>query len=70
MLRFAGFELDLPRAELRGPRGNAIRLRPKTLGLLNLLAGNAGRVVTKQEIMDAVWPNVHVGDYVLADMDT
>jgi DNA-binding winged helix-turn-helix (wHTH) protein/TolB-like protein/Tfp pilus assembly protein PilF len=62
VLRFAGFELDLPRAELRGPDGNAIRLRPKTFGLLNLLAGNAGRVVTKQEIMDAVWPNVHVGD--------
>ena len=46
VLRFAGFELDLPRAELRGPDGNAIRLRPKALGLLNLLAGNAGRVVT------------------------
>jgi DNA-binding winged helix-turn-helix (wHTH) protein/tetratricopeptide (TPR) repeat protein/TolB-like protein len=62
VLRFAGFELDLPRAELRGPDGDAIRLRPKALSLLNLLAGNAGRVVTKQEIMDAVWPNVHVGD--------
>lgn len=62
VLRFAGFELDLPRAELRGPEGNAIRLRPKTLGLLNLLASNAGRVVTKQQIMDVIWPNVHVGD--------
>ena len=62
MLRFAGFELDLPRAELSGPGGNAIKLRPKALGLLNLLATNAGRVVSKQEIMDVVWPNVHVGD--------
>ena len=62
MLRFAGFELDLPRAELRGPDGDAIKLRPKTLGLLNLLASNAGRVVSKREIMETVWPNVHVGD--------
>ena len=62
MLRFAGFELDRPRAELRGPDGQAIKLRPKTLGVLNLLAANAGRVLSKQELMDAVWPNIHVGD--------
>ena len=61
-LRFAGFELDQPRAELRGPGGEAIKLRPKTLGILILLAANAGRVVSKQELMDAVWPNIHVGD--------
>ena len=62
VLRFAGFELDLPRVELRGPNGNAIKLRPKTFSLLNLLASNAGRVVSKHAIMDSVWPNVHVGD--------
>jgi DNA-binding winged helix-turn-helix (wHTH) protein/tetratricopeptide (TPR) repeat protein len=60
--RFAGFELDQQRAELRGPDGEAIKLRPKTLGLLILLAANAGRVVSKQQLMDAVWPNVHVGE--------
>jgi DNA-binding winged helix-turn-helix (wHTH) protein/tetratricopeptide (TPR) repeat protein/TolB-like protein len=62
VLRFAGFELDQRRAELRGPHGEAIKLRPKTLGILILLTANAGRVVTKQELMDAVWPNIHVGD--------
>jgi DNA-binding winged helix-turn-helix (wHTH) protein/tetratricopeptide (TPR) repeat protein len=62
MLRFAGFELDRQRAELRRPDGEAIKLRPKTFGVLNLLAANAGRVLSKQELMDAVWPNVHVGD--------
>jgi DNA-binding winged helix-turn-helix (wHTH) protein/tetratricopeptide (TPR) repeat protein len=60
--RFAGFELDRPRAELRGPDGGAIKLRPKTLAVLTLLAANAGRVLSKQELMDAVWPNIHVGD--------
>lgn len=62
VLRFASFELDLPRAELRGADGNAIKLRPKTFRLLTLLASNAERVVGKHEIMDALWPNVHVGD--------
>jgi DNA-binding winged helix-turn-helix (wHTH) protein/tetratricopeptide (TPR) repeat protein len=62
VLRFAGFELDQARADLRGPDGESIKLRPKTLGILILLASNAGRVVSKQEMMDVVWPNVHVGD--------
>src|ERR1700734_1786456 len=62
VLRFAGFELDRPRAELRGLGGEAIRLRPKTLAVLTLLADNSGRVLSKQELMDAVWPNIHVGD--------
>jgi len=59
---FAGFELDPQRAELRGPDGVAIRLRPKTFEMLRLFAANAGRVVSKQELMEAVWPDVHVGE--------
>jgi DNA-binding winged helix-turn-helix (wHTH) protein/TolB-like protein len=62
VLRFAGFELDRQCAELRGPDGDAIKLRPKALSILILLVANAGRVVNKQELMDAVWPNIHVGD--------
>jgi DNA-binding winged helix-turn-helix (wHTH) protein/tetratricopeptide (TPR) repeat protein len=62
VLRFAGFELDQQRAELRGPDGQPIKLRPKTLGILILLTANTKRVVSKQELMDAVWPNIHVGD--------
>ena len=62
VLRFAGFELDRQRAELRGSGGEVIRLRPKTFAILNLFADNAGRLLSKQELMDAVWPNVHVGD--------
>ncbi|MEH2520786.1 DNA-binding winged helix-turn-helix (wHTH) protein/Flp pilus assembly protein TadD [Bradyrhizobium sp. AZCC 1610] len=62
MLRFSGFELDSERAELRRPDGGTIRLRPKTLEILRLLAGNAGRVLSKQQLMEAVWPNVHVGE--------
>jgi len=59
---FAGFELDPLRAELRGADGAAIRLRPKTFEMLRLFAAHAGRVLSKQELMEAVWPNVHVGE--------
>ncbi|HZO44883.1 MAG TPA: winged helix-turn-helix domain-containing protein [Xanthobacteraceae bacterium] len=62
MFRFSGFELDPQRAELRAAGGAAIRLRPKTLEMLRLFAANAGRVLSKQELMEAVWPNVHVGE--------
>lgn len=62
MFRFAGFELDQRKAELRGPDGASIKLRPKTFSLLLLLATNAGRVVSKQEVIDTLWPTVHVGD--------
>ena len=62
VLRFSGFELDPERAELRAPDGATIRLRPKTLEILRLLAGNAGRVLSKQQLMETVWPNVHVGE--------
>jgi DNA-binding winged helix-turn-helix (wHTH) protein/tetratricopeptide (TPR) repeat protein len=62
VLRFAGFELDLERAELRAVGGEAIKLRPKTFALLHLFATNANRLLTKQELMSAIWPNVHVGE--------
>lgn len=62
MLRFAGFELDLDRAELRTADGATLKLRPKTFALLHLFATNANRLLTKQELMTSIWPNVHVGD--------
>lgn len=62
LLRFAGFELDQQRAELRGADGAPIKLRPKTFEMLRLFATSGGRVLSKQELMEAVWPNVHVGE--------
>lgn len=62
MLRFAGFELDLDRAELRTADGTALKLRPKTFALLHLFATNANRLLSKQELMASIWPNIHVGD--------
>ena len=62
MLRFAGFELDPRRAELRGADGETVRLRPKSFDVLRLFVANAGRVLSKQELIEAVWRNVHVDE--------
>ena len=40
-------------------------MAPKAFALLEFLAGQAGRLVSKQELLGAVWPNVFVGDAVL-----
>jgi len=59
--QFDGFTLDLARLSLRGPSGE-VPLRPKAFEVLRYLVENAGRVVTKEEVMNAVWPGVTVTD--------
>src|SRR2546421_9764009 len=61
VLRFDRFVLDLTRGCLRAG-DHEIDLRPKAFQLLTYLAANAGRLVPKQELMEAVWPNVVVSD--------
>jgi adenylate cyclase len=60
-LRFEGFTLDLDRLCLDGPTGQA-NLRRKSFEVLRHLVERAGRVVTKEELIAAVWPDVTVGD--------
>ncbi|NOJ41158.1 winged helix-turn-helix domain-containing tetratricopeptide repeat protein [Bradyrhizobium australiense] len=61
VLHFAGFEVDLGRGELR-VRGAAASLRPKTFALLAYLASQPGRLLTKDQLIEAVWPDVTVTD--------
>ena len=61
ILQFAGFTLDLDRLCLLGPSGPAV-LRPKSFEVLRHLVEHAGRVVAKEEVMNAVWPNATVTD--------
>jgi formylglycine-generating enzyme required for sulfatase activity len=61
VFRFDRFVLDLSRGCLR-LGDQEIDLRPKTFEVLCYLAGNAGRLVLKRELFDAIWPNVAVGD--------
>src|SRR5262245_42950221 len=62
--QFEGFTLDLARLRLRGPSGE-VSLRPKAFEVLRYLVENAGRVVAKDEVMEAVWPKVTVTDQSL-----
>ena len=60
--RFDRFTLDLGRGALLGPGGAEIPLRPKSFALLRLLVENAGRLLDRDAIMAAVWPDVIVTD--------
>ena len=60
-LQFGSFVLDLERLCLRGPAGEA-ELRPKSFEVLRYLTEHPGRVISKEELMAAVWPNVIVTD--------
>ena len=62
---FGPFRLEL-RTESVWRDVEEIRLRPKTFAILRYLAERPGRLVTKQELLEAVWPEVAVGDAALA----
>ena len=61
LLRVGTFTLDLERMSLRGPAG-PIKVRRKTFDVLRYLAEHTGRVVSKEELIRAVWPDVIVSD--------
>src|SRR5215469_4522532 len=61
MFRFEGYTLDIARNLLR-TADREIALRPKGFELLRYLVENADRLVTKEELFKAVWPNIAVTD--------
>src|SRR6516165_8210243 len=58
---FAGFALDLRRGSLHGGHAE-IELRPKSFLLLRYLVENSGRLVSRDEIIKVLWPNVIATD--------
>src|SRR5690606_32951863 len=63
--RFGIFVLDLERMALTEGT-NQVDLRPKAFDTLRVLVEHAGRVVTKDDVVAAVWPDVIVNDDALA----
>ena len=62
---FGDFRLDEPERLLsRG--GHAIALAPKTVDVLRALVHSAGRLVTKQDLLELVWPETSVEEGILA----
>jgi TolB-like protein len=52
--------VDLVADELRGNSGEHVDLRPRSYAVLRQLAENAGRLVTKDELIAKVWDDVAV----------
>lgn len=50
--------------------GDAVRIEPKAMELLLVLAARAPQVVSRAELMQAVWPRVVVGDEALTQAVT
>jgi pimeloyl-ACP methyl ester carboxylesterase/DNA-binding winged helix-turn-helix (wHTH) protein len=61
---FGEFALDPGRATLLRD-GSPVSLTPKAFAVLEYLARHSGRLVTKDEFMDRLWPGVFVGDAAL-----
>jgi DNA-binding winged helix-turn-helix (wHTH) protein/TolB-like protein len=61
-LRFAGFAFDLVRSELKRADGSPIALRPKAELLLRHFLSDPGRLFTRDELMDVLWPATVVTD--------
>ena len=61
---FGEFRLDLVDGAL-WRRQERLSLRPKSLAVLEHLVRNVGRLVTKDELLDVVWADTHVGEAVL-----
>ena len=63
--QFAGYTLDLARSNLTTV-DREIKLRSKSFEVLRYLVENADRLVSKEELVKAIWPNAIVTDESLA----
>jgi DNA-binding winged helix-turn-helix (wHTH) protein len=57
--RFGRFELDAASRALTKD-GRAVRLGSRAFDILVVLLSRAGEIVSKDELIAAVWPNLHV----------
>ncbi len=58
------FTLDPRDGTVAGP-GGTVRLEPKVMEVLSVLAGRPGHVVSRDELMNEVWPDVVVTEHTL-----
>lgn len=63
-LSFADFELDTQQFTLR-QRGELRKIQPLVFNLLAYLARHQGQVVTRQELLDTLWPGKVISDSTL-----
>jgi DNA-binding winged helix-turn-helix (wHTH) protein len=63
---FGEWRVDPVSGALSAPGGRTARLEPQLMDLLVLFAGSAGRVLSKDEIVDSAWGGRAIGDDTLA----
>jgi Tol biopolymer transport system component/DNA-binding winged helix-turn-helix (wHTH) protein len=63
---FGPFRLDLAECQLRRS-GKAVHIDPKPFDLLRVLVENHGRLMMKDELLQAVWPDTKVEEHTLPD---
>jgi DNA-binding winged helix-turn-helix (wHTH) protein/predicted ATPase len=61
---FEAYELDLPRYELRYS-GKLVKLEPQVFNVLAYLIQHRDRVITKEELLERLWPGRFVGEATL-----
>ncbi|GAA3766584.1 winged helix-turn-helix domain-containing protein [Terriglobus aquaticus] len=64
LYRFGDFELDEEGFSLT-LRGRRVSLEPRALSVLFILAGNAGKLLDKQTLLEAVWKDTFVEETTL-----
>jgi len=57
---FGEFRLDASKRLIFGPNGEMVPLMPKAYEILAYLVGNSGRVIDKDELLSAIWPDTAV----------
>ena len=67
VLEVAGVRMDIERHEV-SVRGEPVRLALKEFELLEILLRNAGRVLTRGQLIDRVWGADYVGDTKTLDV--
>jgi two-component system, OmpR family, response regulator RegX3 len=66
-LEVQGVRVDAERHEVN-VRGQPLQLPPKEFALLDLLVRNAGRVLTRELLIDRIWGSDYVGDTKTLDV--
>ena len=64
MIRFGSFQID-PRTWLLTDAGRPIDLSPRLVEILAFIAARRGHIVTKTELLERFWPDVHVSENTL-----
>ena len=64
IIQLGGWAID-PEARTISHGSRSVRVTPKAMRVLRELLDAAGKVVSRERLIDAVWPNVTVGEEVL-----